>query len=127
MVTIRYAILIKTINTPPKNLPKIICALDTGFEIMRSMEPFSSIFGMKLEAEKIDKNNPPPKSGATTNNFKPFTISSAILNGSLPFAFTIPLKSSNGTSANNNPNIIITNVDIAKKVMNIFRKELLEL
>jgi len=43
-----------------------------------------------------------------------------MLNGSLPFAFTIPLKSSKGTNANNNPNMISTKVDMAKNVIIIF-------
>ena len=98
----------------------MICDLETGFEIITSAEPFSSIFGIKLEAENIDRNSPPPKRGATTNNFIPLAISPAISKLSILFVWTIPLRSSIETSAKSNANIKITNVEIAKNVMIIF-------
>ena len=117
---IKYAMFTNTMITPPKNLPNIIWALEIGLEISKSADPFSSAFGIKLEAENIDKNKPPPNKGATTKSLSPFTISPAIFIGSSPFAFTIPLKSSKGTNPNSSAKIIITKVEIAKNVTIIF-------
>ena len=49
----------KTIKVPPKNLPKITCGRETGFDKIKSIFPFSKSVGIKPATEKIDKNNPP--------------------------------------------------------------------
>lgn len=44
---------IKTTSIPPKYLPSNSCVLEIGFERSKSILPFSSISGTKLEEAKI--------------------------------------------------------------------------
>lgn len=58
MPTINTDTLRSTTSMPPKYLPSNNCDLDIGLERIRSIFPFSSIIGIKLEQAKNESRSP---------------------------------------------------------------------
>ena len=81
---INRAILINTTRVPPKYFPHNSCVRETGLESNRSIFPFSSIIGIKLELAKIARSRPNEASGViiAISNFD--TISASIGAAFLP-------------------------------------------
>lgn len=65
---IRKAIFIKTTRIPPKYFPSSNCVLESGLERSKSIFPFSSISGTKLDAANMASNRHKFDNGAVIIN-----------------------------------------------------------
>ena len=94
------------------------CALEIGFDKIKSIFPFSSKDGIKPETEKIEMNNPPAYNGKITNIFIPFAMELSKL-VTLPLT-NPPEKDSAEIKAKRSAKTTITNVETEKKKRKIF-------
>jgi hypothetical protein len=72
----RKTIFIKTTSVPPKNLPIKSWVREIGFDKSKSILPFSSIMGIKLDEENIASNKHKFANGAVIINWIFATTSS---------------------------------------------------
>jgi len=81
---INRAIFINTTKVPPKYFPHNNCVRETGLESSKSMLPFSSIMGIKLELAKIARSSPSDARGVIIAISSLDTISAIIGAAFLP-------------------------------------------